>query len=232
MYYSVILNATTSASLKEKLQHNLRLALSDVSVLLEPSEANMHALVLVLSQASEFSGPSLSWMLATTACRMLQALGVDEDRFDPATRERRLATFWHLNLLDKGLAIIFARTPTFHQETVKRIGLPTLDQIQPSRSHVTRTGAPGFFAKHYMYQKILLSHLMDDIWHCLHGKAEPNADGIEAASNDLESWHEDARRVSGPGFLLLELFANTEDRFSRRQRYQRNRFATPKMQHR
>jgi hypothetical protein len=201
MYYSVILNTATSVALKEKLQHNLWLALGDVSVLLEPSEANIHALVLVLSQASEFSGPSLSWMLATNACRMLQALGVNQNRLDPATRERRLAMFWHLNLLDKGLAIIFGRTPTFHRETVREIGLPTLDQIRPSKCHVTCTGAPGFFAKHHMYQKILLSHLMDDIWHCLHGEAGPNADRIEAASNDLESWHEHARRVSCPSLL-------------------------------
>lgn len=59
MYYCVILNTVSSPPLKEKLRHNLCLALGDVGVLLEPSEANIQALVLVLSQASEVAGPSL-----------------------------------------------------------------------------------------------------------------------------------------------------------------------------
>jgi Fungal specific transcription factor domain len=195
MYYSIILSTVTSTSLKEKLHSNIWLALSDVGVLLEPSEANITAMVLVLSQASDFTGPSLCWMLATNACRMLQALGVNQRYLDQNTLKRRQKTFWHLNLLDKGLAIIFGRTPTFHREMVKEIGLPTLEQIQPFRPHITSTGAPGFFGAHYMYQKVLLSHLMDDIWHCLYGEEKQNAGGIEAASKDLLSWYERARRV-------------------------------------
>lgn len=57
MYYSIILSTVTSMLLKEKLQRNLWLALSDVGILLEPSEANIHAMVLVLSQVSGFTGP-------------------------------------------------------------------------------------------------------------------------------------------------------------------------------
>lgn len=125
MYYSIILSTATSSSIKEKLRRNLWLALSDVRVLLEPSEANIHAMLLVLSQVSDFTGPSICWMLATNACRMLQALGVNQRHLDQQTRERRRRTFWHLNLLDKGLAIIFGRTPTFHREMVKEIGPPT-----------------------------------------------------------------------------------------------------------
>jgi Fungal specific transcription factor domain len=195
MYYSIILNTVTSSSLKQKLRRNLWLALSDVGVLLEPSETNIHAIVLVLSQASEFAGPSLCWMLATNACRMLQALGVNQRYLDRETRERRLISFWHLNLLDKGLAIIFGRTPTFHREMVREIGLPKLEQIQSARSRLTSADAPGLFGAHYMYQKILLSHLMDDIWQCLYGEAKPNDHSIEAANKDLLSWHEQARKV-------------------------------------
>lgn len=46
MYYSIILNTVASISLKEKLQHNLWLALCDVGLLLEPSEANINAFAL------------------------------------------------------------------------------------------------------------------------------------------------------------------------------------------
>lgn len=73
-------------------------------------------LVRALSQASEFAGPSLCWMPTTNACRMLQALGVDHHWLDKQTQEQRLMRFWHLNLLNKGLAIIFGRTPKWHNQ--------------------------------------------------------------------------------------------------------------------
>lgn len=204
IYYTIILDTVTSKSLKEKLRRNLRLALSDVGVLLEPTELNIHALVFVLSQASEFTGPSLSWMLATNACRMIQALGVNQRSLDTQTRERRLMTFWHLNLLDKGLAIIFGRTPTFHRQMVTEIGLPKLEQIQPFKRHHTSNGSPGFFGAHYMYQKILLSHLMDDIWDCLYGEAKTDQIRIERANNSLKSWHEEAKRVGRAAAPIVE----------------------------
>ena len=204
MYYSAILGRVTSTPLKDKLHSNLWLSLSDVRVLLEPSENNITALLLALSQASDFTGPSLCWMLATNACRMLQALGVNQRSLGKQTRERRVTRFWHLNLLDKGLAIIFGRTPTFHRAMVKEIGLPTMEQIQPSRSHITSTGTPGFFGAHYMYQKILLSHIMGDIWYCLWEEQKPNHGSIQAVRKDLESWHEEARKVGCASFKAID----------------------------
>lgn len=200
MYYSVLLDTDTVTSASSHaeglLQHNLQQALSDLGVLLEPSEDNIRASLLAMRQASEFIGPSQSYMLATNACRMLQALGVRQSRLDEQTRERRQVLFWHLNLLDKGLAIIFGRTPTFHRTMVRDIGLPSLEQIQPSRTHSTSSGARGFFGAHYMYHKILLSHLMDDIWDCLHGDSKSNKDRCELANDDLHSWYDRARSVS------------------------------------
>lgn len=195
MYYSIILATVTSAAVKEKLKRNLWLALSDVGVLLEPSEFSIQATVLALSQASEFAGPSLCWMLATNACRMMQALGVNQHWLDSQTNEQRLMRFWHLNLLDKGLAITFGRTPTFHQDMVRKIGLPTLRQVQLARSHLTSTITPGVFETHYTYQKILLSHLLHNIWHCLYSEANPNDESIHAIFEDLISWHGQARKV-------------------------------------
>ena len=200
MYYGVILSTVTSAPVKEKLQRNLWLALGDVGVLLVPSEANIQAMLLALSQASEFAGPSLCWMLATNACRMLQALGVNQRWLDRQTRERRLMSFWHLNLLDKGLAIIFGRTPTFHREMVRELGLPTMEQIRVATSHLTSNSPPGVFATHYTYQKILLSHLLGDIWHCLYGEAKPNDESIQSTTQNLVSWYGQARTVSPPLF--------------------------------
>lgn len=208
MYYCVILNTVSSPSLKDKLRHNLCLALGDVGVLLEPNEANIQALVLVLSQASEVVGPSLSWMLATSACRMMQALGVNRRYLNEQAFEQRRESFWHLNLLDKGLAIIFGRTPTFHRAMVREIGLPKLGQIQPFRTHASSLGAPGVFGAHYMYQKILLSYLMNAVWHCIHGETRPNEESLRKSCNDLDAWHDNRKGYVCNALLINNVVVN------------------------
>jgi hypothetical protein len=195
MYYSIILTTVTSTGVKEKLKRNLWLTLSDVGVLLEPSDLNIQATVLALSQASEFAGPSLCWMLATNACRMMQALGVNQHWLDSHTQEQRLMKFWHLNLLDKGLAITFGRNPTFHQEMVRKIALPTLRQVQLAGSYLTSTNTPGVFEAHYTHQKILLSNLLQNIWHCLYDESNPTDESLRAIFDDLISWYGQARKV-------------------------------------
>jgi hypothetical protein len=200
MYYSIILNMVSSTdptnqSTKRKLRCNLWLALNDVRLFLEPSEANIHALTLLACHVEEFTTPSLCWMLATNACRMLQALGVNHRRLDSQTRERRVMMFWHLNLLDKGLALIFGRPPTFHRAMAREIALPTLDQLLPCQAHVTSAGAPGLFGTHHFHQRLLLTRVMADIWNCLYEDAAPDHRRIEVASEDLESWYRQALEV-------------------------------------
>ena len=150
MYYSIILGMISATdpkdeSTKGKLRCNLWLALNDARLLLEPSEPNIQALIVLAVDVEEFTKPSLCWMLVTNACRMLQALGVNHRRFDPQTRERRVIMFWHLNLVDIGLALIFGRPPTFHRGMAREIPLPTLDQLLPFQPHLTATGAPAVF---------------------------------------------------------------------------------------
>ena len=200
MYYSVILSMVSSTnpmdeSTKAKLRCNLWLALNDVRLLLEPSEPNIQALILLACHVEEFTTPSLCWMLVTNACRMLQALGVSHRRFDSRTRERRLMIFWHLNILDKGLALSFGRPPTFHRAMAREIAVPTLDQLLPFQPHRTSTGTPALFGAHFMHQIILLSRVMADVWHCLYEETAPNSRGIELASEDLESWYHQAQQV-------------------------------------
>ena len=200
MYYSVILSMVSSTdpmneSTKAKLRCNLWLALNDVRLLLEPSEPNIQALTLLACHVEEFTTPSLCWMLVTNACRMLQALGVNHRRFDPRTRERRVMIFWHLNILDKGLALIFGRPPTFHRAMAREIALPTLEQLLPFQPHRTSTGAPTLFGAHYLHQMLLLSRVMADVWNCLHEETAPNNRSIELAREDLELWYRQAQEV-------------------------------------
>jgi hypothetical protein len=200
MYYSIILSMVSSTdpmdkSTKAKLRCNLWLALNDVRLFLEPSEPNIQALTLLACHVEEFTTPSLCWMLATNACRMLQALGVSHRRSDSLTRERRVLLFWHLNLLDKGLALIFGRPPTFRRAMAREIALPTLDQLLPFQPHLTSAGPPALFGAHYIHQMLLLSRVMADIWNCLYEEPPPNSHSIELASEDLELWYRQAKEV-------------------------------------
>lgn len=199
MYYSMTLSTVSSTDptnqlTKAKLRHNLRLALNDAQLFLEPSEANIQALTLLTCHVEEFTTPALSWMLTTTACRMLQALGVNHRGLDSPTRKRRIMRFWHLNLLDKGLALIFGRPPTFHRAMVRDIPLPTLDQLLPCQAHVLG-GAPGIFGTHHFYQRLLLTRIMADIWNCIYEDAAPDDHKVEVMIENLESWYAQARKV-------------------------------------
>lgn len=200
MYYSIILSMVSSTDpmdepTKAKLRCNLWLALNDVRLLLEPSESNIQALTLLACHVEEFTTPSLSWMLITNACRMLQALGVNHRRLDPRTRERRIMIFWQLNMLDKGLALIFGRPPTFHRAMAREIALPTINQLLPFQPHQTSIGAPTLFGAHFMHQGLLLCRVMADVWSCLYEETAPSNRSIESVHEDLESWYRQAQAV-------------------------------------
>ena len=200
MYYSIILSMVSSINptdkdTKAKLRCNLWLAFNDVRLLLEPSEVNIQALVLLACHVEEFTTPSLCWMLTTNACRMLQALGINNRRIDSETRERRTLLFWHLNLLDKGLALIFGRPPTFHPAMAKELALPTLGQLLQFQPHISSSERTALFGAHYIYQMMALSRLMTDIWDCLYGDVLSDEHKIESVIQDLDSWQRQAQQV-------------------------------------
>ena len=198
MYYSIILAIVSSTdpgdeSTKAKLRCNLWLALNDVRILFEPSEANIQALTLLASHVEEFTTPSLCWMLVTNACRMLQALGVTHRRLDPRTRERRVLLY----LLDSGLALVFGRTPTFHWTMAREIPLPALEQLVPLQPHITSTSArvPATFGAHYIHRMMLLSRVIADVWNCLYNEPTPDDSRIESVIEDLTVGYHQAQEA-------------------------------------
>lgn len=204
MYYGIILSTvyakgTADDDMKAKLRSNLWLALNDVRLLLEPSDTNIQALTLLACHVEEFTTPSLCWMLISNACRMLQALGVNHKSLAPEILERRIFLFWTLNCLDKPLAVMFGRSPTFHRAMSHDIPPPSLQQIistQGFRSNLaTSTLTRSLFGAHFMRQSYIMSKVMADVWCLLY---EHNAGGLTAVSvkESLESWHRDTRTVS------------------------------------
>jgi hypothetical protein len=206
MYYSIILSMVSSTapqdiSTKERLRCNLWLAMNDVRILLEPSEPNIQALALLATHVEEFTSPSLCWMLIANACRMLQALGINLRHLSPETRQRRTMTFWYLNLVDKGLSIIFGRPPTFHRAMTKDVALPTIAQLLPYQPHnearAENGSRPGsLFGAHYIHQIMQLSYIIGDIWSCVYENASRDEYAIQSVKRDLEEWYSLAKVVS------------------------------------
>lgn len=206
MYYSIILSMISSttpedSTTKDKLKCNLWLAFNDAKILLEPSEANIQALALLATHVEEFTSPSLCYMLIATACRMLQALGVTSRNLSPETRQRRIMTFWYLNLVDKGLSIIFGRPPTFHRAMTRTIPMPTVLQLLPFEPHnkapqQSQGAKPGsLFGAHYVHQIMSLSYVIGDIWTCIHDSIPLDQRAIESTRNSLEAWYALAKQV-------------------------------------
>ncbi|RDL37704.1 uncharacterized protein BP5553_05137 [Venustampulla echinocandica] len=196
MFYSIALSAVSSTNpsdeaTKAKLRSNLWLAFNDVRLLLEPKISSLQALFMLACHVEEFMTPSVCWVLVTKACVMLQALGISHWRLDSATCERRTLFFWRLNILDKALALILGRPPTFHREMTAATALPTLEQLLPPQPYQLG-GAPTLFEAHYTHQMHLLSCVMGNIWHCLYGQG---SDDLFAVKGNLESWHRQATEV-------------------------------------
>ncbi|KAM0717150.1 hypothetical protein Q7P37_007002 [Cladosporium fusiforme] len=204
MYYSIILSMISStapedSTTKDQLKCNLWLAVNDAKILLEPSEPNIQALALLATHVEEFTSPSLCHMLIASACRMLQALGVTSRNLSPETRQRRTMTFWYLNLVDKGLSIIFGRPPTFHRAMTRSMPLPTAAQLIPYEPHNkepqqgARARSGSLFGAHYIHQIMLLSHVIGDIWSCIYDTVPLDQSAIDSSRKDLQNWYASAK---------------------------------------
>ena len=110
-------------------------------------------------------------------------------------------TFWYLNLVDKGLSIIFGRPPTFHRAMSKDVALPTVAQLLPYQPHnearVGNASRPGsLFGAHYIHQIMLLSHIIGDIWSAVYENASHDESVLQSVRRDLEEWYSVAKVVS------------------------------------
>lgn len=212
MFYGIVLTTTSSEGTsddltKSKLRWNIWLSLNDARLLLEPSDLNIQALTLLAFHVQDFSTPSLCWMLVTNACRMLQALGINSRVLDEKTRERRMVMFWFLNMLDKSLALIFGRPPTFHRVMCDEVPMIPVQKLtdfhphQPSNSESSREGnaepkeSPSLFGAHFLHQMYQLSRVMSNIWSFLFDAGSIRC-GLDKNKQDLDAWYRGATKVS------------------------------------
>ncbi|KAG5975006.1 hypothetical protein E4U55_007911 [Claviceps digitariae] len=198
MFYSIAIyvehckgNKQSSSTLS-KLRRNLWMAFNDVRLLIEPSPTRIQALLILATYVEEFMTPCVCWSLVTKACTMLQALGIVHWRLDAATSEVRTLLFWRLNILDKALALILWRTPTFHREMANEIALPALNKLVRSQLNRSADSPPALFEAHYSHQMHLMSRIMADAWHALYGQ---DPEKVRAVKEQLEVWYQQAKEV-------------------------------------
>lgn len=153
---------------------------------------------LLATHVQDFHTPSLCWMLMTTVCRMLQALGITNPTLDAKTKERRLWLFWILSSLDISLALIFGRPPTFHRAMREKLPIPETRQLLGWQPHMHTSGGDAgrtsLFGAHFMRQLYVVSNLVAEIWSCLYDSPATHRP-IETVKESLDSWYKDASKV-------------------------------------
>lgn len=146
----------------------------------------------------DFHTPSLCWMLLTTACRMLQALGISGRNLDEKTMQQRLWLFWVLSSLDISLALMFGRPPTFHRAMREKYPIPAVNQLLGWQPHLnsSQSGAErtSLFGAHFMHHLYGVSTIVAEIWNCLYDSPSTHRP-IEAVKESLDSWYANTIKV-------------------------------------
>ena len=189
---------------RTKLKWNLWLAMNDARLFLEPTDLHIQALLLLVVHVQDFHTPSLCWMMASNACRMLLALGIHSHGLSEATKERRAFIFWTLHSLDIALALVFGRPPNFPLHLLDEIPMPSLRSMVELRPHLDVHGTnsagvgnetPSLYGAHTFHFMHVNSRILADLWLCIFdpGHACLNADEV---MRKLDSWYEEASKVS------------------------------------
>lgn len=183
---------------REMFRMNTRLALNNARIFLEPSEANVQALMLLGLHGEDFASPNLSWMLTGHACRQVQALGLHlagtGGRRDSEDRERRLCLFWGLFAADKSCSLAFGRPcflPTSIYEHVRHPSFRFLCKFRPHDMQGDST-----FGAHHFVRTVELAKLTGRVLDFLSsGKLITERVGLKSA---LDSWWLQTKKACVP----------------------------------
>ncbi|RGP80281.1 transcriptional regulatory [Fusarium longipes] len=191
-------------------RHNVKLALNDSKIFLEPHLTHLQSLILLAIHGEDYASPSLSWMLVGHACRQAEALGLHlSDTSDFETNQRRLSLFWMLFAVDKSCSLAFGRPSFFSPVTYAKVALPDLRHLTrfqpPSDSSSNSEGGESTFGAHMFLERINLAKLMGDVLDLL------NCDAVvskkDQSKANLTEWHTTTNH-------LLNDIVKTEKSFS------------------
>ena len=208
IFYGIMLteaniNLSFAESVKNKIRWNLWLCMNDMRLLIEPREHNVQALLLLACRVQDFHQPSLCWMLASNACRMLQHLIMDTE--SPAGT--RTALFWCADDIDKTLALIFGRAPNFPRSIYERMPVPSVNELMSFHPHTRNTG--GLFGAHLVHQMFLCCRIQADVWHCVFERAP--AQSRTQLRQTVEMWHQETQRLLNAATIAEQPLLTTEE---------------------
>ncbi|OQE37661.1 hypothetical protein PENCOP_c009G02782 [Penicillium coprophilum] len=125
MMLSIVSNEDGENGETKRFRRNVQLALSDSSIFLKPSYANVQALCFLAMHGEDYAAPNLSWMLLGHACRQAEALGLHSPAHqDVDLRQQWLCLFWLLFLIDKSCSLSFGRPAFLPTALYQNVSLP------------------------------------------------------------------------------------------------------------
>lgn len=207
---SLLQHDASQADIVENLKKNTNLALNDFRIFLEPSEANIQALMLLGCHGEQYASPNLSWMLVGHACRQAQAVGLHNFKGDNyEQRQRRLTLFWSLFSVDKSCSLAFGRPmllPTAIYENVPLPDFQYLLKYHPHRKEPIQTeNGPinSTFGAHFFIQGMLLARMTGAVLDFL---ATPTKLTVyQTLISQLQSWDSVTNKVSISHFSSCKL---------------------------
>ncbi|KAK2063312.1 hypothetical protein LY76DRAFT_563433 [Colletotrichum caudatum] len=202
VYFNYIMLAQASteeenqANRADKFRRNVRRALNDSSIFLEPREINVQALALLAMHGEDYTSPNLSWMVVGHACRQAEALGLHAPpHADPESRQRGLAVFWMLFIVDKSCALAFGRSPFLPAHSYQDVPLPDFGYLLKFQPHTTdglfgdspKPSRRSHFGAHFFLAGVRLAKIMGSIIEFL--SPGPSAFSRREIKMQLETWY-------------------------------------------
>lgn len=191
-----------------QFRRNMRLALNDSTIFLEPNLANVQALALLALHGEDYASPNLSWMLVGHACRQAEALGLHAStEQDYESRQRGLCIFWLLFVVDKSCSLAFGRSSFLPMSLYRDVPLPDFDfmlKFQPHNASSFRKsrGSPliSTFGAHLLTSGMEVAKITEYVLDLLTpGKSLAPK---ERVSRDLEEWYRKTIEASGSEPIL------------------------------
>ncbi|KAG7071366.1 Fungal specific transcription factor domain-containing protein, partial [Colletotrichum scovillei] len=174
VYFNYIMLAQVSPEKQDhgeeaaRFRQNMRIALNDSRIFLEPRQVNVQALALLAVHGEDYASPNLSWMLVGHACRQAEALGLHllAPR-DIESYQRSLSMFWLLFVLDKSCALAFGRSPFLPMKLYQDVPLPDFSYLLKFQPHLDSdfssappAARPSEFGAHFFIRGIELAKIM------------------------------------------------------------------------
>ncbi|KAK1458660.1 hypothetical protein CCUS01_09137 [Colletotrichum cuscutae] len=207
VYFNYIMLAQVSPEKEDhgeeaaRFRQNMRMALNDSRIFLEPRQVNVQALALLAVHGEDYASPNLSWMLVGHACRQAEALGLHlPTPRDVESYQRSLSMFWLLFVLDKSCALAFGRSPFLPMKLYQEVPLPDISYLLKFQPHLDSdfssappAARPSEFGAHFFIRGIELARIMGSVVDTLATGSSPSS--RETIKLQLEEWSNQTKRI-------------------------------------